>query len=172
MIAPMQGEKTANTPSTGASSLSSQWTHGLPTDPSFFPIAVWLQDPANAARYKEAGINLHVALWRGPTDAQLAALKAAGIPLICHQNRLGLAHKDDPTIVGWMHGDEPDNAQEFRDPQTGRRRYGPPIAQARIVADYQRIRAADQTRPVMLNLGQGVAKDAWVGRGPEASLDG
>ena len=70
-----------------------------------------------------------------------------------------------------MHGDEPDNAQEVRDPQTGRRRYGPPIAPARIVADYQRIRAADPTRPVMLNLGQGVANDAWVGRGPGASLD-
>ena len=84
---------------------------------------------------------------------------------------LGLAHKDDPTIVGWMHGDEPDNAQEVRDPQTGRRRYGPPVPPARIVADYERIRAADPTRPVMLNLGQGVANDAWNGRGPGASLD-
>ena len=91
--------------------------------------------------------------------------------VICHQNKLGLAHKDDPTIIGWMHGDEPDNAQEVRDPQTGRRRYGPPVAPARIVADYQRIRAADPSRPVMLNLGQGVANDAWVGRGPGASLD-
>ena len=35
-------------------------------DPSFFPIAVWLQSPAQAGRYKEAGINLYVALWRGP----------------------------------------------------------------------------------------------------------
>ena len=148
-----------------------QWKQGIPADPGFFPIAVWLQDPRNASRYKQAGINLYVALWRGPTDEQLATLKAAGMPVICHQNRLGSAHKDDPTIVGWMHGDEPDNAQEIRDPQTGRRRYGPPIAPARIVADYQRIRAADPTRPVMLNLGQGVANDAWVGRGPGASLD-
>src|SRR5689334_2780858 len=35
-------------------------------DPNFFPLAVWLQNPANAARYKAAGINLYVALWRGP----------------------------------------------------------------------------------------------------------
>jgi hypothetical protein len=155
----------------GSSSPYARWEHGLPADPGFFPIGVWLQDPRNAPRFKQAGINLYVALWRGPTEDQLAALKAAGMPVICHQNKLGLAHKDDPTIIGWMHGDEPDNAQEVRDPQTGRRRYGPPIAPARIVADYERIHAADPTRPVMLNLGQGVANDAWIGRGPGASLD-
>src|ERR1041385_7068733 len=43
-------------------------------DPGFFPIAVWLQDPRNAVRYREAGINLYVALWKGPTEEQLAAL--------------------------------------------------------------------------------------------------
>ncbi|MCS6863341.1 MAG: hypothetical protein NZT92_23790, partial [Abditibacteriales bacterium] len=87
------------------------WKNGPPSDPSYFPIAVWLQDPKNAPRFKAAGINLYVGLWRGPTEAQLAALKAAGMPVICEQNRVGLAHKDDPIIVGWMHGDEPDNAQ-------------------------------------------------------------
>jgi hypothetical protein len=148
-----------------------RWQHGLPTDPGFFPIAVWLQDPRNAGRYKQAGINLYVALWRGPTEAQIVDLKAAGMSVICHQNRIGLAHRDDPTIVGWMHGDEPDNAQEVRDATTGRRRYGPPIAPAKIVADYERLRAADPTRPVMLNLGQGVANDEWKGRGPGTSLD-
>jgi len=155
----------------GASSLSARWRHGPPADPDFFPIAVWLQDPRNAGRYKQAGVNLYVALWGGPTEIQLAALKAAGMRVFCHQNRVGLAHRDDPTIVGWMHGDEPDNAQEVRDEKTGRRRYGPPIAPARIVANYERLRAADPTRPVMLNLGQGVANDAWKGRGPGASLD-
>ena len=93
------------------------------------------------------------------------------MPVICDQNRVGLAHRDDPTIIGWMHGDEPDNAQEIRDEKTGRRRYGPPVAPAKIVADYERLRAADPTRPVMLNLGQGVANDEWKGRGPGASLD-
>ena len=111
----------------------------MPADPAYFPIAVWLQDPRNAEAYKRAGINLYVGLWRGPTEAQLAALKQAGMPVICHQNRVGLAHRDDPTIVGWMHGDEPDNAQEVRDPKTGRRGYGPPIPPARIVADYERL---------------------------------
>ena len=107
----------------------------------------------------------------GSTEAQLAALKKAGMALICEQNRVGLAHRDDPTIVGWMHGDEPDNSQEVRDPKTGRRGYGPCVPPSRIVADYERLRAADPTRPIMLNLGQGVANDDWKGRGPGASLD-
>src|SRR3954468_8705118 len=87
---------------------------GVLNDPDFFPLAVWLQTPANAVRYKAAGINLYVALWRGPTDDQLATLKQQGMHVICSQNATGLAHKDDPTIVGWMHGDEPDNAQRIR----------------------------------------------------------
>jgi hypothetical protein len=114
-----------------------------------------------APRYKAAGINLYVGLWKGPTEEQLAALKAAGMPVICDQNRVGLAHRDDPTIVGWMHGDEPDNAQSL----PSGKGYGPPIPPEKIIADYQRLRAADPTRPVMLNLGQGVAWDGWHGRG-------
>jgi hypothetical protein len=153
------------------SSPYARWQHGPPAEPGYFPIAVWLQDPRNAARYKQAGINLYVALWRGPTESQLAALKAAGMSVICHKNSVGLAHRDDPTIIGWMHGDEPDNAQTVRDAKTGRRSYGPPIPPAKIVADFERRKAADPTRPVMLNLGQGVANDAWKGRGPGASLD-
>lgn len=138
----------------------SGWTHGPPTDPSYFPIAVWLQAPANAAKYREAGINTYVALWRGPDAAQVDALKAAGMKLICHQNEFGLQHKDDPTIIAWMHGDEPDNAQ----PRQGGG-YGPPVPPEKIVADYRKLREADPSRPVLLNLGQGVAWDAWIGRG-------
>ncbi len=140
-------------------------------DPQLFPIAVWLQDPNQAARYKQAGFNLYVALWKGPTEDQLRKLTAAGMPVVCEQNRVGLAHRDDPIIVGWMHGDEPDNAQEIVDRATGKRRYGPPVPPARVVADYQALRAQDSVRPIMLNLGQGVANDEWKGRGPEARLD-
>jgi hypothetical protein len=60
-----------------------------------------------------------------------------------------------------MHGDEPDNAQARRDGSG----YGPPILPEKIVADYQRIRERDPSRPVLLNLGQGVAWDGWHGRG-------
>ena len=42
----------------------------LSSDPSFFPIAVWLQSPGKAPQYKAAGINTYVGLWRGPTEEQ------------------------------------------------------------------------------------------------------
>ena len=138
-----------------------QWTHGPPTNADFFPLAVWLQNPSRAEEYRQAGINVYVALWRGPTEEQLATLKKAGMKLICHQNQVGLQHLDDSTIIGWMHGDEPDNAQSL-----GRGKgYGPPILPAKIVEDFRKVRAADPTRPVLLNLGQGVAWDNYIGRG-------
>jgi hypothetical protein len=134
---------------------------GLLGDPHVFPIGVWLQNPRHAARYRAAGFNLYVGLWKGPTAAQLQQLKAAQMAVICAQNELGLAYRDDPTIVGWMHGDEPDNAQSL-----GRGRgYGPPVTPAEVRHRYDRMRAADPTRPVLLNLGQGVAWDQWHGRG-------
>jgi hypothetical protein len=60
-----------------------------------------------------------------------------------------------------MHDDEPDNAQSLG-PGKG---YGPPVPPETVVRDYERMRAADPTRPVLLNLGQGVAWDNWIGRG-------
>src|SRR5262245_60921230 len=136
------------------------WTHGPPTDPNFFPVAVWLQAPGNAAKYRDAGINTYVGLWQGPKAEQLDALKAAGMKVVCHQNAFALGRKDDPTIIAWMHGDEPDNAQAK---QGGG--YGPPILPEKIVADYKRVQEADPSRPVLLNLGQGVAWDNYIGRG-------
>ena len=134
---------------------------GALADPSFFPLAVWLQSPANAEKYRAAGINVYVGLWRGPTDEQLARLKESGMRVICSQNERARLHLDDPTIIGWMHGDEPDNAQAIR----GQKGYGPPILPEKIVEGYQRIKAADSSRPVLLNLGQGVAWDNYIGRG-------
>jgi len=134
---------------------------GKLADPSFFALAVWLQSPANAAKYNAAGINTYVGLWRGPTEEQLGELKKQGMLVVCSQNAVGREHLNDPTILAWMHGDEPDNAQRVR----GQKGYGPPIEPAKIVADYQRIKAADPSRPVFLNLGQGVAWDNYIGRG-------
>ena len=151
-------------------SLYAPWSHGPPARADYFPIGVWLQSPSNAAKYRAAGINLYIGLWQGPTEEQLTALKAADMPVICEQNAVGLAHKADPTIVGWMHQDEPDNAQPVTDQATGKKGYGPCVPPARIVTDYARLRAADPTRPVLLNLGEGVANDEWIGRGAGASL--
>jgi len=139
----------------------SRWQNGPSHEANFFPIAVWLQPPSQARKYLDAGFNTYVGLWEGPTEEQLAALKQAGMKVICEQNAVALKHLNDPTIIGWMHGDEPDNAQELADGKG----YGPPIPPATIVAEYKRIRAADPTRPVMVNLGQGVAWDDYIGRG-------
>jgi hypothetical protein len=134
---------------------------GLLADPNVFPIGVWLQNPRHAARYRTAGFNLYIGLWKGPTATQLQQLQAARMAVICSQNALGLAHRDDPTIVGWMQQDEPDNAQSLGRGQG----YGPPVAPAEVRQRYERMRAADPARPVLLNLGQGVAWDQWHGRG-------
>jgi hypothetical protein len=152
---------TARAASPEARSPYAQWTQGPSPGDSHFPIAVWVQSPARAARYREAGFNTYVGLWKGPTEEQLAALKAADMKVICAQNAVGLKHRNDSTIIGWMHGDEPDNAQSLG----AGRGYGPPVPPANIVRDYERIRAADASRPVLLNLGQGVAWDRWHGRG-------
>ena len=146
---------------TNAEPVTPPWRNGPPADEHFFPIGVWLQDPKNAARYQAAGINLYIGLWRGPTTNQLAELRRAGMRVICAQNRVGLENKGDPTIVGWMHDDEPDNAQSLGEGKG----YGPPIFPQIIVRNYEQMRVADPTRPVLLNLGQGVAWDNYIGRG-------
>ncbi len=139
----------------------STWSHGPPSDPNYFPLAVWLQSPANAERFRRAGINTYVALWQGPTEEQLGELKRAGMKVFCEQNEVALRHLDDPTIIGWMHGDEPDNAQSLG----ARFGWGSPISPETVRQACERFRAADPTRPILLNLGQGVAWDDYYGRG-------
>ena len=145
----------------GLRAAETPFARGLPREPGFFPTAVWLQAPSNAERYRAVGINTYVGLWKGPTEDQLDALDKAGIRLICGQSDRALRFKDRATIVGWMHGDEPDNAQSLGSGKG----YGPPIPPATIVEGYEKIRKADPDRPVLLNLGQGVAWDGYYGRG-------
>lgn len=155
---PSEIKTKADQASTG---LRVSWTNGPLSEAGFFPLAVWLQNPNRAEEYRRAGFNLYVGLWKGPNDEQLALLKKAGMQVICHQNQTALKHVDDPVIAGWMHGDEPDNAQSLGQGKG----YGPPIAPVKIAEGYAKIRAADPSRPVLLNLGQGVAWDNWIGRG-------
>jgi len=142
------------------------WSRGVPTDPAFFPIGVWLQGSWHATEMADLGINVYIGNNVG-TDtlaaADLATLKSHGIYAIAGQDSVGLANIDDPTIIGWwMEPDEPDNAQP-----NGTGGYGPPVAPATLVSRYDS-RAADPTRPVYLGLGQGVAYDGWEGRGSNA----
>lgn len=138
-----------------------KWENGPSHSADFFPVAVWLQNPARASRYIQAGFNTYIGLWRGPTEQQLRQLKQVGMKVICRQNKLALESVNRQVIIGWMHMDEPDNAQSL-----GRGKgYGPPIEPQKIIDDYYKIRDADPTRPILLNLGQAVAWDGWHGRG-------
>ena len=146
------------------------WKHGPPAGPSFFPLAVWLQSTDKATAYRAAGINLYIGLWQGPTTEKLAQLTAAGMPVFVEQTPAALAFKANPIIVGWTHQDEPDNAQAIPAPAGGGTTYGPCVPPAKIVAEYKQMHDADPTRPILLNLGEGVSNDAWIGRGTGASL--
>jgi hypothetical protein len=131
------------------------------TDSSFFPIAVWLQDPLHASAYKDNGINMFVGLWNELDQDQLDLLKSAGMKVICAQNDFGLSVISEPIIYGWGIGDEPDNAQWNATTQA----YDPCIDPGIIIKEYHAIKHNDPSRPVYLNLGQGVAYNSYIGRG-------
>jgi hypothetical protein len=135
--------------------------NGFPTDAGFFPIGVWLQSPVRAARYKAIGINTFVGLYQGPTEEQLAALAKYDMFTIADQNDVALNSVNGHIMKGWLHGDEPDNAQPI-----GFGRYGTCIPANEVVRQTRDMKARDPTRPVMINFGQGVASDFWQGRGP------
>jgi hypothetical protein len=163
------------------------WKNGQSPDKGFFPIAVWLQSPQNAGRYQKIGINLYVGLYQGPTQAQMDTLRQFNMPVICHQNEWARQHLGEELMVAWMHGDEPDNAHRFATYWQGDkdrikagwpeiyedldldtkpyRGYGPPVPPQWVINDYQDIKRVDPIRPVLVNLGQGVAWEGYIGRG-------
>jgi len=148
----------------GGPAVYRQWQNGPTADPGVFPIAVWLQDPRDAAAYRSIGVNIFVGLWKGPTSAQLDLLKSAGMPVLAAHTADASSLPGLSSLRGWTLMDEPDNAQA----KAGGG-YGPCVAPSEIVSRYQRIKAADSTRPVYLNLGQGVINDKYKGRGSECA---
>ena len=149
-------------PWAGGPEYFAKWSNGPPSDDSFFPIAVWLQSPPNAKRYKDVGVNLFVGLWEGPTEDQMTQLKSAGVPTFCDQSGVWRNHTSDSTLWGYLQPDEPDNAQAKPNGQDG---YDPCIDPSKIIAGYDTMVANDATRPVWLGLGRGVSDTEWVGRG-------
>lgn len=94
-------------------------------------------------------------------DWQLDLLRDSGMCVVCFQNETGLRHRSDTNIIAWMQEDEPDNARN-----TGARfGFGSPTTPKKIISEYRRMKSNDVSRPVLLNLGQGVAWDGWIGRG-------
>ncbi len=51
-----------------------KWPKGPPSDPGFFPTALWLQAPSNAQRYREAGFNTYVAALSNREWARMASV--------------------------------------------------------------------------------------------------
>ncbi len=152
-------------------SLYSQWSNGPSASADFFPIGVWVQEPSKAAQFRAMGINTYITIstdwdspgWDGPTNSELLTLKNAGMTLIGTQVAEGLASPHGSVLTGWALEDEPDNAQG-----DGNGGFGPPILPSVVQARYQALKAADPTRPVFLNFGQGVADENWNGRGTRA----
>ena len=142
-------------------SVFAQHTGKMKNDPGFFPIAVWAQNPVNASAYKENGINMYISIYGGLTQEKLDLLKKADMRVIAHQNDFGLTRLDEPLIYGWMHGDEPDNAQRSKTPG----KWDPCRDPGVVIGDYEMIKKKDPSRPVYLNVGRGVAYTNWVGRG-------
>lgn len=136
---------------------------GIGTEGSseFFPIAVWAQNPAHAAAYKENGINLFINIYDGLDQEKLDQLRRAGMKVIPHQNSFALTQLGEPLIYAWMNGDEPDNAQ--RNPVEDK--WDPCLDPADVIREYDKIKRNDPTRPVYLNVGRGVAHTDWIGRG-------
>jgi hypothetical protein len=142
--------------------LGALYPNGFPSDPRFFPTAVWLQSPRNAGEFKAIGINTFVGLWEGPTEAQLAELSTSGLYVVAEQNEVGLNSPNRGIIRGWMQGDEPDNAQPAI---RGLGQFGPCIPAAEVAERSRGMKARDPTRPVLVNFGRGVADPSWHGRG-------
>lgn len=144
----------------GGPSYYEHWSRGFPADSSYFPIGVWMQNPANAPRFQAVGVNHYIGLWQGPTEEQLSGMADAGMHVVCEQAGVWQAHLKDSLIQGWLDAAAPDNAQENPDGS-----YAPCIEPAVTQARYAEMTAADPTRPMTLMLGQGVATPDWVGRG-------
>jgi Beta-galactosidase len=133
----------------------------ISTDPRFFPITVWVQTPqVHGIEYKNIGINVFSGLFAGIDNAAMKALSDAGLSTIVWQQADALASPYRAVVKGWLHDDEPDNAQP-----DGHGGYGPCVDPSVIVARYNAFRAADPTRPVIINFGRGAADINWVGRG-------
>ncbi len=145
-----------------AASSAPLYQNGFPSDPEFFPLAVWLQSPRSAAEYKAIGINTFVGLWEGPTEMQLAELSKSGLYIVAEQNEVGLNSPNRGVIKGWMQGDEPDNAQP---PIPGLGAFSPCIPAEEVARRSHAMKARDPTRPVFVIFGQGVADPLWRGRG-------
>lgn len=119
------------------------------SDPSFFPIAVWLSDGGRAADFAALGINTHVGCFG--VAGQVASIKAAGMWLISggfDEPVLGpqLTGPDSDILVGLLAHDEPElNAPDY----------------SAYISDVTAIRAEDPDAFAFVNFGPGPLDSHW-----------
>src|SRR5262245_14101121 len=84
---------------------------GLPNDPTFFPIGVWLEtviDASQVAMDRSVGLNLYVALAHDEV-ADLDAIEAGGMHLLLQADEWADDPRaDSPAVDGWLVYDEAD----------------------------------------------------------------
>lgn len=142
----------------GGPSYHARWPRGLSSDPAYWPIGVWLQNPRNAARFRDAGVNLFHVLSVAPTREALAQLADAQIGLIAQAESFD-ALQSSAGLRAWLSFDQPDNAQPTD------QGYGPCIPPASVLDEYEALAERDATRPIFVQLGHGFIDPDWEGRG-------
>lgn len=85
----------------------------------FFPIMIWLQDPANFEKAREAGCNTVAGYWPGSGGTKdvaeyLKLVEQAGLYGVMPFDAKLKGH---PALLAYIHGDEPDLSHEESDAQ-------------------------------------------------------
>jgi hypothetical protein len=152
----------------GGADYFARWSNSFPTDPHFFPIAVWaenLEGTHSADKYKALGVNTFTNIWNGPTADQLAQLQAHGMYAI------GGLDSQENNVAGHMYGDELDifaapcaSYPPWLSPHCRNKSplFGSPYtAPESVLAMSNAIRAKDPTRPVYMQYAKTLAVDGW-----------
>jgi hypothetical protein len=138
-----------------------QWSNSFPTDPAFFPLAVWNQplgltpdggfDPGQADRYAALGINGIVGFYNRRSDGVLNYLRSKGMWAIDRPLATEAAARD--VLNGYLWFDEADGNDRCDDIPAGIQVPCTPTAQGRTPATAiqqvtQALHRLDPTRPV------------------------
>lgn len=113
----------------------------------FFPIMSWAQSPRNFAKLRSVGINTFCGNHSLSAKAYCDAAQAAGGYAIPGFDKEAIGH---PYLLAWIHGDEPDMARKKQDSASAGTNKMPRRSVEEVAAHYQRIKAADKSRPVFV----------------------
>lgn len=148
-----------------------KWSTALPSDPNFFPIAVWDQDPTrsrngatNATNFRNVGVNTFAGLWDfpggGTSGAKLSAIKAAGMYALAGDSGISSAKamSGASALAGYQLGDEQDMSTNPSH-----------ITPDQVTNSANGIHAADPGRPVYNNWGKAFSLYPWIGAHDDAN---